>query len=300
MRAANADVFLFLLLFLTISQWVIYAKVRSWWKRWRSREPEPKQGKPVDRVLWHFISDHDTPWDAGTSWERCGRGYIVALQRQGLGELLNERAVSDYKAAYTLGYTVREEEDRKEIEALSKRLERRESASDRLRAEVEELREKLAQRPAAAPTQQRKPSPTDPLSEALHEWGGCTDNLETIMQRKGWGRINPVSVAPVPVPDFDFEEPAIAEPETEPAQPEIDYTALKGTDRKQAMLELREKGLSNPEVANLFGVSVSCVKSTISVYKKQLQQSEPDEPEKEQESKIITFDFDGLKAVNEG
>ncbi len=266
MRAANADVFLFLLLFLTISQWVIYAKVRSWWKRWRSREPEPKQGKPVDRVLWHFISDHDTPWDAGTSWERCGRGYIVALQRQGLGELLNERAVSDYKAAYTLGYTVREEEDRKEIEALSKRLERRESASDRLRAEVEELREKLAQRPAAAPTQQRKPSPTDPLSEALHEWGGCTDNLETIMQRKGWQRVPAESAlavamaAPVAV---EIAEDS-TQSEEEVTQPSTQYADLKPEERTAEMVRLKDEGKSYREIAQLFGVSEGSAKGAIS------------------------------------
>lgn len=264
----SKDLFWGLLLFLTLSQWIVYAKVREWW---RSRHPEPKQGKPVDRVLWHMISDTETPWDAGTSWEKHGRGYIVALQRQGLDELLDERDVSDHKAAYTLGYCVREQEDTKELEALKKRLERREAALQRKQVEVEELRGKLAQRPAAAPTPQRNTKPVDPLQESWHEWGTCVDSLETIMQRKGWVRATETMTA--------------VEDSTQTKEP--DYKTLKGKDKINAMLQLKAEGKTNAEIAQLFGMTVGGVKGIISKNKPR-----PDN--------LVTLDFGVSERVSDG
>lgn len=246
----SKDLFWGLLLFLTLAQWIIYAKVREWW---RSRHPEPRQGKPVDRVLYHLLSDWETPWDAGTSWEKVGRGYIVSLQRQGLDELLDERDVSDHKPAYTLGYCVREQEDTKELEALRARLKRREEALQRKQEEVDGLREKLAQRHAAAPTPQRSPSPSDPMQEVWEEWGRSEAGIEEIMREKGWVRVAATStVEPVHVAE----------------EPEAVYSLLTGDERKETMAALKNEGKSYTEIAQLFGVSVGCVKSTVSQYRK--------------------------------
>lgn len=252
--------FLFCLLFLTFSQWIIYAKVREWW---RSRHPEPKQGKPVDRVLWHLISDYETPWDAGTSWERVGRGYIVALERQGLYELLDEHDVSDHKPAYTLGYCVREEADRKEIERLTKQLQRREEALQRKQGEIDSLRQKLAQRPSETPQRQQRQEPPrlDPLTEAWSEWGASPYGIDAIMQRKGWQRI----AAPAPVAVHVAEE-VTEEPEGSTQNEELttDYKRIKGKEKIETMLQLKAEGKTNSEIAQLFGMTTGGVKGIIS------------------------------------
>lgn len=259
--------FMFWLLFLTFSQWIIYAKVREWW---RSRHPEPKQGKPVDRVLWHLISDYETPWDAGTSWERVGRGYIVALERQGLYELLDEHDVSDHKPAYTLGYCVREETDRKEIDRLTKQLQRREEALQRKQGEIDSLRQKLAQRPSETPQRQQRqqrqePAPLDPLREAWIEWGASPDGIDAIMQRKGWQRI--AAPAPVAVNQTDeANEPnhtQSEEPE-DSTQSVAQYADLTPEERTAEMVRLKDEGKSYREIAQLFGVTEGSAKGAIS------------------------------------
>lgn len=273
----SKELFVFLLLLLTLSQWVIFFKIRAWRQ---NRNPEPKQGKPVDRVLWHLISDHDTPWDAGTSWEKHGRGYIVALQRQGLDELLDERDVSDHRAAYTLGYCVREEHDRQEIAALRKGLARREDTIERQQQEIDELQIELAKLRSAAPeTEQRYTPPAGPLEEAWNEWGRCPDDLDEIMKVKGWMRIN----APE---ELEAVETAAAT-EPEPEEPTPNYKAMKGREKIETMLALKAEGKSNPEIAQLFGMTTGGVKGVISK-----NRPRPDN--------IVTIDFGVSERVSDG
>lgn len=254
----SKDLFWGLLLFLTLAQWIIYAKVREWW---RSRNPEPKQGKPVDRVLWHMISDTETPWDAGTSWERVGRGYIVALERQGLYELLDEHDVSDHKPAYTLGYCVREETDRREIERLTKLLQRRDSTIDRQQETIDDLRARLSQREEQAPPPApERTSPVDPLQEAWHEWGTCGDSLETIMQRKGWQRI----AAPEPVHVAEEPEDSTQTAESVTEDTASIYADMTTEERTATMIKLKDEGKSYREIALLFGVTEGSAKGAIS------------------------------------
>lgn len=252
--------FLFWLLLLTFSQWILYAK----WREWRhNRHPEPKQGTAVNRVLWHLISDTETPWDAGTSWEKHGRGYIVALQRQGMDELLDERDVSDYKAAYTLGYTVREEADRKEIERLTKQLKRRDSTIDCQQETIDDLRARLSQREEQAPPQvpeREKIAPSDPLQEAWHEWGTCGDSLETIMQRKGWQRI----AAPEPVHVAEEPEDSTQTAESVTEDTASIYADMTTEERTATMIKLKDEGKSYREIALLFGVTEGSAKGAIS------------------------------------
>lgn len=278
---AIRELFLFCLLFLTLIQWVIYYNVKQWLI---NRHPEPEQATAVDRVLYHEITDLDLPWQAGESWQKHGRGYVVSLQRQGLYELLDEHEVNDYRAIYCLGYTVREEQDKKELKALSERLQRAESHVDELRDKLHQLKQKANSEPVRASQSVCTSQPLDPLTQSWHEWGQCEKDLDELMREKGWARITaaPVAMA-APVEQPEPEQP------TEQEQP--DYSKLKGIERKQTMLELQNSGLSNAEIAKLFGVSVGCIKSTISVFKRQQQQ--------DQNSKIVTLDFDNQQAVNE-
>lgn len=277
------ELFLFCLFSLTLIQWVIYFKFKEW-QRNRYIKAEPQQGKPVDRVLYHEISDLNLPWQAGESWQQQGRGFVVSLQRQGLDTLLDERDVDELRAVYCLGYCVREQADTREIEALSKRLKRSESHVDELRGKIAELKQKLSQRPVSVsePQPDNKPvKPIDPLTQSWHEWGQCDKDLDELMKAKGWVRINPVSVPPVPV----------SVPDTEPAE-QTDYSNLKGDDRKAAMTELKENGLSYSEIAKLFSVSVGCCKATISQYRKQQQQNQ---------NNIVSIDFtESLQSVSNG
>lgn len=266
--------FLGMLMLCTALQWFLFAKYQDWK---RNRTPEPKQGKPVDRCLYHLITDKEQPWQAGDCWERKGRGMIVALERQGLNHLLSERDVSDHKPAFVLGYTVREEEDQKELDRLTKQLQRREEANKRLQSTIDELKEELSRKPEPV-TVTAPERNTDPFSE----WGQCAEPLEAVMQRKGWQRI----AEPAPV--------EIVEDSTQNEEPTTDYKALKGADRKRCMMELRDSGLSNAEIGKLFGVSAGCVKSTISAYRKQFAAEQ-----EEQKPKVIPLDFESLKAAND-
>lgn len=249
--------FLFCLLFLTFSQWIIYAKVREWW---RSRHPEPEQHKAVDRVLYHLLTDKDLPWDAGESWERHGRAYIISLERQGLNRLLNEYDVGDFKASYTLGYCVREEADRKEIDRLTKKLQRREEALQRKQGEIDSLRQKLAQRPSETPQRQQRQEPPrlDPLTEAWSEWGASPDGIDAIMQRKGWQRI----AAPAPVAVHVAEE--VTEEPEDSTQSVAQYADLTPEERTAEMVRLKDDGKSYREIAQLFGVTEGSAKGAIS------------------------------------
>lgn len=236
--------------------------VRLKLRRKPDEEPEAIQGKPVDRVLYHLVTDAQCPWDAGESWEKHGRGHIVALERQGLDDLLDERAVEDYKAAYTLGYCVREQEDAKKLEALRKRLERREEALQRKQWEVDGLREKLAQRPTTATEPQRNtnPAPVDPLQEGWHEWGTCGDSLETIMQRKGWQRI----AAPEPVHVAEEPEDSTQTAESVTEDTASIYADMTTEERTATMIKLKDEGKSYREIALLFGVTEGSAKGAIS------------------------------------
>lgn len=265
-------------------------------RRKPDEEPEAIQGKPVDRVLYHLVTDAQCPWDAGESWEKHGRGHIVALERQGLDDLLDERAVEDYKAAYTLGYCVREQEDKAEIERLTKQLQRRDETIKRQGERIDDLKEQLRRKPEPEPVHvaEREQRPKDPLQEAWEEWGASPDGIDTIMQRKGWQRIGATTAESVTVEPVTVAEPEEVTDHTQSEEPTTDYKDLKGDERKQTMMELRDSGLSNAEIGVLFGVSAGCVKSTISVYRKQLA-AEQDEPK----PKVIPLNFDGLKAVND-
>lgn len=251
------ELFLFCLLFLTSIQWVIYFKVREWL---HNRHPEPEQAKAVDRVLYHEITDLDLPWQAGESWQKHGRGYVVSLQRQGLYELLDEHEVNDYRAIYCLGYTVREEQDNKELKALSQRLQRAESNVDELRGKLTHIKQNSNNEPhRASESMTENPAPLDPLTEGWHEWGRCDKGIDEIMLAKGWQRVGSVPVAmaaPVELPEPEQEQPA--------EQPQNEYSSLTGDERTAAMIRLKDEGKSYHEIAQLFGVSDGSAKGTIS------------------------------------
>lgn len=241
--------FLGMLMLCTALQWILYAKYKDWK---RNRTPEPRQGKPVDRCLYHLITDKEQPWQAGDCWERKGRGMIVALERQGLNHLLSEKDVSDHKPAFVLGYTVREEEDQKELDRLTKQLQRREEANKRLQSTIDELRQTLAQRPKEALERKRPTAGKDPLSASLEEWGRCPASMEEIMQARGWQKI----AAPVPV--------EIVEDSTQNEELTTDYKRMKGKEKIETMLQLKAEGKTNPEIAQLFGMTTGGVKGIIS------------------------------------
>lgn len=253
---AIRELFLFCLLFLTLIQWVIYYNVKQWLI---NRHPEPEQSTAVDRVLYHEITDLDLPWQAGESWQKHGRGYVVALQRQGLYEMLDEHEVNDYRAIYCLGYTVREEQDKKELKALSQRLQRAESHVDELRDKLTHIKQNSNNEPHRASQSVCENQPLDPLTQSWNEWGQCDKGIDELMRAKGWQRINPVSV-PVAVPvAVELPEPA------EPAEQEQnEYTSLTGDERTAAMIKLKDEGMSYHEIAQLFGVSDGSAKGTIS------------------------------------
>lgn len=259
---AIRELFLFCLLFLTLIQWVIYYNVKQWLI---NRNPEPQQAKAVDRVLYHEITDLDLPWAAGESWQKNGRGYVVALQRQGLYELLDEHKVNDYRAIYCLGYTVREEQDKKELKALSQRLERAESNVDELRDKLHSQKQKACSEPVRASESVCTSQPLDPLTQSWHEWGQCDKDLDELMRAKGWQRINaaPVAVAAPVALDLPAEPAEPAEQE-QPAEPQNEYTSLTGDERTAAMIKLKDEGKSYHEIAQLFGVSDGSAKGTIS------------------------------------
>lgn len=290
-------------LLVSIAEWAIYYRFHRW-RRERYIEAEPQQGKPVDRVLYHELTDLELPWQAGESWSTCGRGYVVALERQGLGNILDERAVDDLRAVYCLGYTVREQADQRELAALEKRLERSAGQIERLHEQIADLKDKLTEgnQTDTKPSADRQPAQqSNPLEEAMTQWGSSEQTLDELMRAKGWVRISPTSapvpVAPVPV---IVSEP---DPQTEPTEPEAeaeadqqpDYSTLRGDERKAAMTQLKDNGQSYTDIAKLFGVSVGCAKATISQYRKHQQaQAEP-------ETNIIPVDFtDGLPSVSTG
>lgn len=245
-------------LLLSFSQWILYAKFREWR---RNRHPEPRQGTPVNRCLYHLVTDTEQPWKARESWERCGRGYIVAMERQGLGNILHEYDVRDFLPAYSLGFTVKEEEDKRTIEKLQKQLHRRDEANKRLQATVEDLREQLKRKPKPAPTPvEREPTRLDPLTEAWHEWGACGDSLETIMQRKGWQRI----AAPGPVHVAEEPEDSTQTAESVTEDTASIYADMTTEERTATMIKLKDEGKSYREIALLFGVTEGSAKGAIS------------------------------------
>lgn len=258
---SNSQWIAFWVMLLTFSQWVIYFKVREWR---RNRHPEPKQGTPVNRCLYHLVTDTEQPWKARESWERCGRGYIVAMERQGLGNILHEYDVRDFLPAYSLGFTVKEEEDRREIDRLTKQLQRRDSTIDRQQETIDDLRARLSQREEQAPPPApERTSPVDPLQEAWHEWGTCGDSLETIMQRKGWVRIAATAtVEPVHV----AEEPEDSTQTTESVTEDTAsiYADMTTEERTATMIKLKDEGKSYREIALLFGVTEGSAKGAIS------------------------------------
>lgn len=253
------ELFLFCLFFLTFAQWIVYFKIREWL---HNRHPEPEQATAVDRVLYHEITDLDLPWQAGESWQKHGRGYVVALQRQGLYELLDEHEVNDYRAIYCLGYCVREEADRKELKALSERLERAESNVDELRGKLTRIKQNSNNEPhRASESVTENHAPLDPLQEGWHEWGRCDKGIDEIMLAKGWQRVRHESAlamamaAPVATDEAEAGQPA---------EPQNEYTSLIGDERTAAMIKLKDEGKSYHEIAQLFGVSDGSAKGTIS------------------------------------
>lgn len=250
----------FWVMLLTFSQWVIYLKVREWQ---RSRHPEPKQGKPVDRVLWHTLSDTGTPWAAGDSWQRKGRRMTVALIRQGLGEMLHELSVNDYAPIYQLGYTVREEEQSKAVEALTAKIERRDKIIEQLRDELREAQRHRPE-PIAAPAAPRPKPKQSEWEAACEEWGRTSEGMSAIMQRM-----------------------TTTEDTTQTEEPTPDYKSMKGKEKIETMLKLKAEGKTNPEIAELFGMTTGGVKGIISKNKPR-----PDN--------IIPLNFGVSEEVSEG
>lgn len=251
------ELFLFCLFFLTFAQWIVYFKIREWL---HNRHPEPEQATAVDRVLYHEITDLDLPWQAGESWQKHGRGYVVALQRQGLYEMLDEHDVNDYRTIYCLGYTVREEQDRKELKALSERLQRAESNVDKLRDKLTHIKQNSNNEPHRASQSVCENQPLDPLTQSWHEWGQCDKGIDELMRAKGWQRINASPVAMAAPVAIDLPEP---EPPAE-QEPQNEYTSLTGDERTAAMIRFKDEGKSYHEIAQLFGVSDGSAKGTIS------------------------------------
>lgn len=221
----SKELFVFLLLLLTLSQWVIYFKLRAWR---RSRHPEPKQGNPVDRVLWHTLSDTGTPWKAGDSWQRKGRRMTVALVRQGLGDMLNELNVNDYAPIYQLGYTVREEEEKAALSALQATIDRRDDT-------IETLRQKLRQ----AQEHQEQTSPIPHSTASKTEWEAFCE---------AWGR------SEASIVDFKaVQRTTQPDKQIAPDSPSAP-TQMTTAERDAEMLRLHEtENVSYTELAKRFG-----------------------------------------------
>lgn len=236
-------------------------------RRKPDEEPEAIQGKPVDRVLYHLVTDAQCPWDAGESWEKHGRGHIVALERQGLDDMLDERAVEDYKAAYTLGYCVREEADRKEIARLTKQLKRREETIRDLRNERNQLEEQL----------QGNDDLLDRFSVAESSRAGLEARCRQLLRELQAEREKVEALTSVPA---DNTEPA-SEP-TPSSSP--DYAALSGEDKIAAMVSLKDSGQTYAQIAELFGMTEGGVKGQISKARKG----------KKKTDRVVEIDFTGV------
>lgn len=227
------EIFLLWSFLMSAAQWISFFKIRAWW---RNRTPEPKQSRAVDRVLYHEITDTALPWQAGESWQKHGRGYTVALIRQGLGDMLDELEVNDYRAVYCLGYAVKEQEGVKDLDAMRKQLQRRDSTIDRLQAQIEELRTNRP-KPKPEPEPVRTPVPTSEWARLCEEWARSPVLMEELRKDST---------------------------STQTEEPTTDYKALKGKEKIETMLRLRAEGKTNAEIAQLFGMSVGGVKGIIS------------------------------------
>lgn len=237
----SKEVFFFLLLTLTLSQWIAYFKLREWW---RFRHPEPLQGKPVDRVLWHTLSDTGTPWKAGDSWQNKGRGMTVAMIRQGLDEMLNELNVNDYAPIYQLGYAVREADEEAALNALNATIRRRDETIDRLTEELRRSQERS--QPYQQPLQARSASPKkSDWSAACEEWARTpvgVVNLDDYRQA-------PISEG-ITAPEPENVEPT---PESEEMQP-VQRVWASIEERDDEILRLHvEESLSYDKLAKMFG-----------------------------------------------
>lgn len=229
----NIEIITALFLLWTVAVVVADRRLLVWWEELHREEVrEFQQGTPVDRVLWHCVTDEATPWQAGTSWEEHGRAMTVALVRQGLGKILHESKVPDYLPVYALGYIVREEEDAGQIEALQAKIGRRDQKISDLKAELdaERQREPEASAPRAATARAQSPA----RNQMLEAWFRTSKPLE------------------------EFEKQYKAE--EQPPQPVLKFETIP--ERNAAVVEYRQDH-TNAETAEAFGLSVSLVKQII-------------------------------------
>lgn len=285
----TGDIVFCAVLLSSITQWGAYFKFRKWLSE---REPEPKQGNTVDKCLWHLVSNVDAPWQARKAWERKGRGYVVAVQRQGMYTMLDEYRVHDLFPAFAVGYQFRQDEDAREMESIKKQLERRGNAVEHLQEEVKRLRKNQAkQTPARAQT------PQTPLEQAWRDWGSSPEltTITELMNRSGWKRIEQTEKGVTQVEAAQEAEAVMraeAPPEVEAAmQSEAistpDYKAMKGREKIEAMIALKDAGKTNAEIADLFDMTKGGVKGIIS-------------KNKAKTDNIVTIDFGVSEQVSEG
>lgn len=168
----------------------------------------------------------------------------VALIRQGLGELLDEEDVDLYDPVFKLGFTLGEDGKEKALDALRKKVERRDATIERLQAEVEELRSRPEPKPEPEPEPLRHPEPTSEKNAFAEAWF-----RSPILDREEFAREyyagNPV------------QEPE-PEPEPDAAPAPLKFQTIK--ERNAAIVEYLENH-STAETAEAFGINESLVRN---------------------------------------
>lgn len=244
-----------------------------WWVR-REPEPEYQQGSAVDRVLYHHFhpprEGQPPDWPAGQAWHEYGRRMTVALIRQGIGDLLNEEYVDNHRPVFELGFTLGEDGKDKAIDALRKKVERRDETIKELREERDDLLHQLEQ------LREQRPNPSEPVrsvraapahssddyNELLEEYWGSPKSMDELLAERGYVRAASPEAEPLPEPEPEPKE------ENEEAPPPLTFPSVK--ERNAAIVEYR-KSHSVAETALSFGISESLVKTVMSNFKKQVK-----------------------------
>lgn len=242
-------------------------------------EPDFLQGDAVDRVLYHHFhppKEGQPPnWSAGAAWHEYGRRMTVALIRQGIGDLLDEEDVDIYDPVFKLGFTLGEEGKEKALDALRKKVERRDATIRELREECDDLLHQLEQ----LRDQEQSPPPSEPVrsvrtiaaqdpddyNRIMEEYWSSPKSMEELLAERGYVRAEtepkPESdPEPLPEPELLQEQPVAPEP--------LKFQTTK--ERNAAIVEYR-KSHSVAETALSFGISESLVKTVMSNFKKQVK-----------------------------
>lgn len=236
-------------------------------------EPEPdfQQGDAVDRVLYHYFhppeEGQQPDWPAGKAWHEYGRRMTVALIRQGIGELLEEEYVDNNRPVFELGYTLGEDGKTKALDALRKKVERRDATIRELRNERNQLEEQL----------QGNDDLLDRFSVAESSRAGLEARCRQLLRELQAEREKVEALTSVPA---DNTEPA-SEP-TPSSSP--DYAALSGEDKIATMVSLKDSGQTYAQIAELFGMTEGGVKGQISKARKG----------KKKTDRVVEIDFTGV------